>query len=145
MIVLEITRRTALYALAAVALEHLLLHQMGDIAARDGNFAVGLTQSGCVTSVTLPRSNRTDLERLIACTTVTHEVHFRWSALRFELDTYHGDALPTELTGLVARTEHSALGRCSYLQFRPGTVLRQVSSPITRSPCLTDAFQARVT
>ena len=38
---------------------------------------------------------------------------------------YHGDALPTELTGLVARTEHSALGRCSCLQFRSfGTMVR---------------------
>src|SRR5215469_13907967 len=56
---------------------------------------------------------------------------------------YHGDALPTELTGLVARTEHSALGRCSCLQFRPGAVLRQVTSPTTRSTCLTETATVR--
>ena len=72
-------------------------------------------------------TNARDSERLIVSTAFARELRFSWSALRFELDTYHGDALPTELTGLVARTEHSALGRCPYLQFRPRAVLHQVS------------------
>jgi len=42
-----------------------------------------------------------DLKRLIRCTAVIVTLYFCWSALRFELDTYHGDALPTELTGPV--------------------------------------------
>jgi hypothetical protein len=39
-------------------------------------------------------------KRLTVCTAVATIVCFRWSAQRFELDTYHGDALPTELRGL---------------------------------------------
>ena len=38
-------------------------------------------------------------ERLIWRTAVGTYVHLRWSVQRFERDTYHGDALPTELTG----------------------------------------------
>src|SRR6266498_658277 len=43
----------------------------------------------------------TYLERLIPSTPVTHIQRFRRSAQRFELDTYHGDALPSELRGPV--------------------------------------------
>jgi hypothetical protein len=42
-----------------------------------------------------------DLEHLIACTPVSGDLGLRRSAQRFERDTYHGDALPTELTGPV--------------------------------------------
>src|SRR5262252_1123719 len=50
MIVLKITRRTALHALAAVALEHLLLHRIGDVPAGGRNLAVPLPQP-CVVGV----------------------------------------------------------------------------------------------
>ena len=40
-----------------------------------------------------------DLERLTSSTAVDALVRFRRSAQRFELDTYYGDALPTELMG----------------------------------------------
>jgi hypothetical protein len=68
---------------------------------------------------------RASLQRLIRCTALGAIVHLRRPAHRFEQDPYHGDALPTELTGLVARAEHSALGRGSFLQFRSfGTACR---------------------
>jgi hypothetical protein len=41
------------------------------------------------------------LERLIARTALDCHLHSRSSAQRFERDTYHGDALPTELRGRV--------------------------------------------
>ena len=43
------------------------------------------------------------LQRLIRCTPLGTIRRLRWSAQRFELDSYHGDALPTELTGPVFR------------------------------------------
>ena len=39
------------------------------------------------------------LQRLIRCTPLGAILRLRRSAHRFELDSYHGDALPTELTG----------------------------------------------
>lgn len=39
------------------------------------------------------------LQRLICCTPLGTIRRLRWSARRFERDSYHGDALPTELTG----------------------------------------------
>jgi hypothetical protein len=41
------------------------------------------------------------LQRLIRCTALGTIQRRRWSAQRFEQDSYHGDALPTELTGPV--------------------------------------------
>ena len=41
------------------------------------------------------------LERLIVCTALGRDLDSRRSAQRFERDTYHGDALPTELRGRV--------------------------------------------
>jgi hypothetical protein len=41
------------------------------------------------------------LERLITCTAVGCHLRLHRSVQRFERDTYHGDALPTELRGPV--------------------------------------------
>ncbi len=45
--------------------------------------------------------SRHGIERLIARTALESHLHSRRSIQRFELDTYHGDALPTELRGQV--------------------------------------------
>ena len=56
----------------------------------------------CVTWVTLFKIFwKPDLERLIRCTALNLHLRPRRSAHRFEQDSYHGDALPTELTGPV--------------------------------------------
>ena len=39
------------------------------------------------------------LERLIRCTALGAIRYLRWSVQRFKQNSYHGDALPTELTG----------------------------------------------
>jgi hypothetical protein len=60
------------------------------------------TSGQTVTYATFKESAKpTTLERLITRTPVSDDLRFRRSAQRFELDTYHGDALPTELTGRV--------------------------------------------
>ena len=48
---------------------------------------------------TLTAGPHRNLERLICCTAVGTHVDLRRSVQRFERNTYHGDALPTELTG----------------------------------------------
>jgi hypothetical protein len=47
------------------------------------------------------RFKGTHAERLIGRTALGSQLHSRRSAQRFERDTYHGDALPTELRGRV--------------------------------------------
>jgi hypothetical protein len=42
-----------------------------------------------------------EIERLITRTALSRHLHDRRSVQRFERDTYHGDALPTELRGRV--------------------------------------------
>ena len=99
------------------------------------------------------------LERLICCTTVAASLRFRWSAHRFERDSYHGDALPTELKGqcTVGRPFERRVKSIAHLGWwccrsrfggpargqawgrgrRPGSVDRAAPWPRTRwsSPC----------
>jgi hypothetical protein len=71
-----------------------------------------------------------NLERLINCTALKSHLRIRRSAHRFEQDSYHGDALPTELTGPVFTCLSWAFairpgtlrppGRCTALMPHPG-------------------------
>ena len=61
-----------------------------------------------------------DLERLICCTALNSNLHHYRSAHRFEQDSYHGGALPTELTSavLLYGLTLTSLGEASVLPAR---------------------------
>ena len=81
---------------------------------------------------------------------------FRWSAYRFERDSYHGDALPTELKGAIfgcrgavmaSRREHSARLRVVLpvsVALRPGAAFGGRGKGGTRPEGLVDRELTRL-
>jgi hypothetical protein len=65
------------------------------------------------------------IEHLIVCTAVSRHLRFSRSAQRFERDTYHGDALPTELRGR-RLSNHRAKRAYTALAAHPNSTLSQV-------------------
>jgi hypothetical protein len=72
------------------------------------------------------------LERLIECTAVVYHLHYRSSVHRFERDTYHGDALPTELRGVVQATFRPTGAPVALRATRAYTIRKQVCDPLPR-------------
>ncbi len=68
---------------------------------RMARFAVSEPTHRCDLRQIFPGRSQAILERLIRRTAVSCDLDSRRSAQRFERDTYHGDALPTELRGRV--------------------------------------------